>query len=79
MPTDCITYQESGFFSKIIVDYLNETPNLKSFYNHYPNLENFGKQMEEKSFNYDFDIRKILFLELENQNRKILSDVLLKR
>ena len=75
MPTDCITYQESGFFSKIIVDYLNETPNLKSFYNHYPNLENFGKQMEEKSFNYDFDIRKILFLELENQNKKIdISD-----
>ncbi len=79
MPTDCITYQESGFFSKIIVDYLNQVPNLKPFYNHFPTLENFGKQIEEKATNYDFENRKILVLELENQYKKIdFSDLTLK-
>jgi hypothetical protein len=26
MPTDCISYQKSGYFSKLILDYLDEKP-----------------------------------------------------
>ena len=75
MPSDCILYQESGFFSKIIVDYLNQNSNLKPFYNHFPTLENFEKQIEEKSKNFDFDNRNILVSELNLQYKNFkISD-----
>ena len=70
MPSDCITYQKSGYFSKLIVDYLDEKPELKSLYNRFPKLENFKEQIEEKSFNFnskDNSKRKILVSELEKQ------------
>ncbi|WP_293873759.1 bacillithiol biosynthesis cysteine-adding enzyme BshC [Flavobacterium sp.] len=67
MPTDCISYQKSGYFTKLIVDYLDEKPELKSLYNHFPKLENFKSQIEEKKQNYPQENRKILVEALENQ------------
>ena len=67
MPTDCISYQESGYFSKIIVDYLDEIKELKQFYNRFPILENFRVQIDEKSQNFPFETRQILTSELEKQ------------
>ncbi len=49
MPNDCITYQNSGYFSKLIVDYLEQKAELKSLYNRIPTVENFGLQMEENA------------------------------
>lgn len=43
-----ITFQNSGYFSKIITDYLNQTENLKPFYGNFPKLENFRKQIQER-------------------------------
>lgn len=48
MPTNSIEYQKTGYFSTIICDYLEEKSVLKSFYNRYPNLENFRPQFEDK-------------------------------
>ena len=67
MPTDCISYQESGFFSKLIVDYLDEKPALKSLYNRFPTIENFKFQIEEKALSYPQENRKTLVKALENQ------------
>lgn len=67
MPTDCISYQESGFFSKLIVDYLDEKPALKSLYNRFPTIENFKSQIEEKALSYSQENRKTLVKALENQ------------
>lgn len=67
MPTDCITYQKSGYFSKIIVDYLDEKPDLKQFYNLFPNIENFKEQLLEKQENFSVKNRKILVAQLEKQ------------
>mgnify|MGYP005846084703 FL=1 len=53
MPTDCISYQESGYFSALISDYLNEKPELKALYHRFPNLENFKLQLEEKRNNFN--------------------------
>jgi len=69
MPTDCITYQESGYFSKLIVDYLNEKEELQSLYNRFPSIENVKKQIEEKSKNYPVENRKILEDALFKQNQ----------
>jgi len=70
MPTDCINYQNSGYFTKLIVDYLDEKPELKSLYNHFPKIENFRKQIEEKSNNFNFENRQVLVSELEKQYSK---------
>lgn len=67
MPTDCISYQESGYFSSLINDYLNEKPELKALYNRFPNLENFKLQLEEKGNNFNGNI---------NHNGKLKRDVL---
>ena len=52
MPTDCITYQKSGYFSKLIVDYLDEKSEIQSLYHRFPTLENFASQIDEKAKNY---------------------------
>jgi bacillithiol synthase len=71
MPNDCITYQNSGYFSNLIVDYLNEKGNLQSLYNRFPRIENFLPQIEEKHENYTENNRKILVDVLLKQNRTV--------
>jgi len=67
MPTDCISYQKSGCFTKLIVDYLDKKTELKSLYNRFPTLENFQSQLVEKQQNYPEENRKSLVKALENQ------------
>lgn len=67
MPSDCISYQESGYFTKLIVDYLEEKPGLNPLYNRFPKLENFKAQIAEKEQNYSTETRTILVKVLENQ------------
>lgn len=67
MPNDCVTYQNSGYFSKLIVDYLDEKSELQSLYNRFPKIENFQGQIDEKSINFPFENREILVSELEKQ------------
>lgn len=71
MPSDCITYQNSGYFSKLIVDYLDQKTELKTLYNRFPTIENFQLQMEEKSKNFPIENRKILAQVLQNQYQRI--------
>lgn len=67
MPTDSISYQKSGYFTKLIVDYLEEKAELKAFYNRFPKLENFKEQIAEKAVNYPQKNRKVLVTALQNQ------------
>jgi len=70
MPNDCISYQKSGYFTKLMIDYLDEKPELKQLYNRFPKIENFKQQIEEKQQNFSFEIRQILVSELEKQYSK---------
>ncbi|MBZ9730334.1 bacillithiol biosynthesis cysteine-adding enzyme BshC [Salegentibacter sp. JZCK2] len=75
MPTDCIPYKETNYFTDLILDYLAEKEDLKSFYNRFPNLENFNAQIEEKS-SFSQKNRKILVKALKEQYSKIeISEV----
>lgn len=75
MPTDCINYQKSGYFSKIMIDYLDEKPELKQFYNRFPKIENFQAQIAEKKANFPLENRQVLVTELEKQYAQIsISD-----
>lgn len=76
MPSDCITYQQSGYFSQLITDYLNKEENLKSLYNHFPSVENFKLQIEEKQQNYPAQNRVILTEELVKQYKNTTTSAL---
>ena len=76
MPTDCISYQKSGYFSKLIVDYLDEKPEIQSLYNRFPRIENFSAQIDEKAKNFKIENRLILAEALKNQNKKLMMNVL---
>ena len=76
MPTDCISYQNSGYFSPLMKDYLEKKSALLRLYNRFPNLENFEAQIEEKKINFNGnddgnEKREILVSVLEKQYAKI--------
>ncbi|MEO8515848.1 MAG: bacillithiol biosynthesis cysteine-adding enzyme BshC, partial [Flavobacterium sp.] len=72
MPTDCISYINSGYFSPLMNDYLAQKPNLNSLYNRFPNIENFEAQIQEKKINFNGNAkRKILVSVLEKQYEQI--------
>ncbi|PKQ44822.1 bacillithiol biosynthesis cysteine-adding enzyme BshC [Confluentibacter flavum] len=48
MALEDISFKKTGYFSSLICDYLDEKPELKPFYNRFPSLENFKKQIQEK-------------------------------
>ena len=83
MPTDCISYQNSGYFSTLMNDYLNQKSHLQSLYNRFPNLENFETQIIEKKINFNGNDdgkakREVLVSVLEKQYAKInTSDTIL--
>lgn len=70
MPTDCISFRDTNYFSSLICDYLDEKEELKPFYNRYPNLENFENQIKEKQAQFSKETRKVLTTVLLNQYKK---------
>ena len=53
MTKDCISYQNSGYFTPMMNDYLNQESGLQSFYNRFPTIENFENQIKEKQQNFN--------------------------
>lgn len=70
MPSDCISFQSSGYFTPIINDYLNQKDTLKPLYNRFPTLENFKLQIEEKQANYSPAFRETLVNALNRQYKE---------
>ena len=66
MKTTHIPFEKTGFFSKMMADYLSKKEILKPFYNNFPDLDAFKKQIEEKRNS------KLV----SKENRKILADAL---
>lgn len=71
MPTDCISYQDSGYFIPLMNDYLDQKEHLKPLYNRFPSVENFAAQIAEKQKNFDESNREILVSVLRKQYQKI--------
>lgn len=62
-----IPYSKTGYFSKLMCDYLAENPSLSKFYGRFPRLESFKEQLEEKQLSFKPDSRKILVRALQRQ------------
>ncbi len=62
-----IPFKETGYFSSLICDYLDQKDSLQDFYNFYPTVENFKSQIE---------IRK---KEFSSEKRAKLNEVLMEQ
>ncbi|MDV6168462.1 bacillithiol biosynthesis cysteine-adding enzyme BshC [Flavobacterium sp. DG1-102-2] len=71
MPSDCISFQSSGYFTPLINDYLNQKDTLKPLYHRFPDVDNFKLQMDEKRENYDPEFRNVLVSVLNRQYKNI--------
>lgn len=67
MKIDGIPFKQTGYFSKLIVAYLEELDTLKPFYNRFPNYENFDAQLKEKKENFPKSHRSVLVKALQKQ------------
>lgn len=65
MKVSKLTYQETGAFASIVLDYLSGNENLKPFYKYPPETESFLKAIEDKK-NEELD-RDLLFSVLQSQ------------
>jgi len=67
MEVECIPFKETGYFSQLICDYLDQKKDLSPFFSRYPLPENFGDQIQEKAANYPKANRKVLVDALKEQ------------
>ena len=70
-----IPYSETGYFSKLMIDYLNQDPQLQSLYHRFPVIENFKDQIQEKQKQFPQEHRTVLVQSLKNQYKNVaISD-----
>ena len=67
MDIDCIPFDQTGYFSDFICDYVAQKEEVKPFYNRYPNLANFEAQIKEKAESFPEKNRDILYSSLQKQ------------
>jgi bacillithiol biosynthesis cysteine-adding enzyme BshC len=76
MQKDHIRYHDTGYFSKLMCEYLDENQELKQFYNRFPKLENFKDQIEEKKASFKKESRTTLTSVLNKQYKTIKTSEL---
>jgi bacillithiol biosynthesis cysteine-adding enzyme BshC len=67
MPTGTISFKETGYFSPLVCDYIEESEILKDFHNNFPKLENFNNQIDVKRASFNQQSRHILVESLKKQ------------
>ena len=68
---DHIPYRDTGYFSKLICDYLDKNEELAQFYNRFPAIENFEAQLQEKGAHFSSLSRKRLHTQLNIQYKDV--------
>ncbi|TBN04847.1 bacillithiol biosynthesis cysteine-adding enzyme BshC [Hyunsoonleella flava] len=76
MQQDYLPFRETGYFSKLICDYLDQNSDLKPFYNQFPAIENFKAQIEEKNLSVQGRSRTVLIEALKNQYKTLQTSSL---
>jgi len=70
MPITSIPFRATNYFSAFICDYLEEHVDLKPFYNRFPNIDNFGAQIEEKQLS---EANRIVLVNTLQKQYKVLK------
>ena len=74
----CIPFRQTGYFSNLICDYLDQKESLKGFYHRFPNKDSFKAQIEEKS-GFPAQNRAVLVKSLKAQYASLKSSDLVSR
>ena len=72
MPTDCISFRDTAYASKLICDYVENRSELQSLYNRYPTLENFKPQLNAKKAEFSIEKRAVLVSALTQQYASLM-------
>jgi bacillithiol biosynthesis cysteine-adding enzyme BshC len=65
MQSEKISFEETGHFSKLFVDYINSDSSVQPYFAHYPESGNFKTIIQTR--NFDISKRSVLVAELQNQ------------
>ena len=71
MDIDCLPFKQTGYFSDLFCDYIDDKEELRPFYNRFPSIEGFKEQIEEKLANYPEANRSILYDALQEQYKGV--------
>ncbi|MFO0507205.1 MAG: bacillithiol biosynthesis cysteine-adding enzyme BshC, partial [Chryseotalea sp.] len=71
MKVEKIAFEKTNSFSDFFLNYVNENDKLKAFYNHFPTLQNFEKQIAEKQQTITEQARHVLVKSLTQQYQSI--------
>ncbi|MCB0460454.1 MAG: bacillithiol biosynthesis BshC, partial [Flavobacteriaceae bacterium] len=71
MKVETIPFYKTGYFSKLICDYLAKDDKLQPFYNNFPSIEGFKKQLEEKKESFSLESRNVLVNALSDQYKNV--------
>ena len=74
-----IKFQDTGYFSKIMSDYLDQKGSIKDFYGNFPNIEGFSEQIHEKSKSFKNSSREVLNACLIEQTKELELSALTKK
>jgi len=67
MPLQNIPLHQTGYFSKLMCNYLAKDASTTSFYHRFPALDQFKLQLEEKQTSFPMENRSVLVKELQAQ------------
>ena len=66
-----IPFQQTGFFSKTMSDYLEKKESIQEFYHNFPDLDGFARQIEEKKASFQSESRTVLVDVLKEQYKNV--------
>jgi len=70
-----LPFRDTHSFSDFFLDYIEQTHSLNSFYHHFPLIENFRAQIEEKEKSFPKQNRDVLVQTLQQQYKSLtISD-----
>lgn len=73
-----LPFKDTGFFSKTMIDYLEQSPKITPFYNEFPSLQGFENQIKSKENSFNKETREALVKTLEKQYSSIEATELTK-
>ena len=71
MDIDCLPLKETGYFTKLICDYVGADAKIKSLYNRFPDLPGFQGQIKEKGASFTREQRILLHESLQRQHQHL--------
>jgi bacillithiol biosynthesis cysteine-adding enzyme BshC len=78
MESSCIDYKATGFFSQTVIDYLEDKPGLRPFYNQRPDIEGFKNIIANRKVTADRkQLAEVLteqYAKLTTQNSKLVQE-----